>query len=429
MNTRNISVDYLARVEGEGALYVELDGERIEDLKFKIFEPPRFFEAFLRGRSYSEAPDITARICGICPVAYQTSAVNAMENAFGASVSGEIRQLRRLLYCAEWIESHALHIYFLHAPDFLGYESGIAMAADYPDLVKRGLRLKKIGNELLEVIGGRAIHPVNSKVGGFYRAPRAAELAALISDLEWAREASIETARWVSRFTFPQFEVDYEFVALHRSDEYAVVDGRIRSNRGIDIDPSEWGEVFEEQHVEWSNALHARVKERGAFHVGPLARLNLSYELLTESARRVADQIRLRPDCRNPFQSIMVRAVELIQACEDALQIIDSYRPAVPPAVDVEVRAGEGFGVSEAPRGLCLHRYLIDDDGLISEAQIVPPTSQNQKQIEEDLRALIPERLSLDDDVLKWRLEQAIRNYDPCISCATHFLDLEIRRK
>jgi sulfhydrogenase subunit alpha len=425
---REIVVDYLARVEGEGAMYLKLKGDEVLDLKFKIFEPPRFFEAFLRGRRFDEAPDITARICGICPIAYQTSACNAMESASGAQLSGGLRDLRRLIYCGEWIESHALHVFFLHAPDFLGYGSAIDMASDFPEQVEMGLRLKKIGNRIMSLIGGREIHPINIKVGGFYRVPTKRELETLVADLEWALQAAVATTRWVSGLPFPEFERDYEFVALHHPDEYAIHEGRIVSNRGLDIGVDEWGDHFEETHVSWSNALHARRKGGGSYHLGPMARYSLNSDQLTPVAAEAAHEAGLGPTCHNPFRSIVVRAVEIAFACEEALRLIDGYTPPPIPAIEVEPRAVTGHGASEAPRGTLYHRYAIDADGLITEAHIVPPTSQNQLSIEDDLRAYVVGRAHLPDDQLQWQLEQAIRCYDPCISCATHFLDLTVDR-
>jgi coenzyme F420-reducing hydrogenase alpha subunit len=425
---REIIVDYLARVEGEGAMYLKLRGDEVLDLKFKIFEPPRLFEAFLRGRRFSEAPDITARICGICPIAYQTSACNAMESAAGVQLTGGLRSLRRLIYCGEWIESHALHVFFLHAPDFLGYESAIAMASDFPEQVAMGLRLKKIGNSIMSLLGGREIHPINIRVGGFYRVPTKGELATLVPDLEWARDAAVATTRWVSGLPFPDFERDYEFVALHHPDEYAIHEGRIVSNRGLDIAVDEWTEHFEESQVSWSNALHARRKGGGSYHLGPMARYSLNSSLLTPTAREAATEAGLGASCTNPFRSIVVRAVEIVFACEEALRLIESYRSPSTPFLEVEPRDVTGHGVSEAPRGTLYHRYAVDSEGFITEAHIIPPTSQNQLSIEEDLRAYVPGRASLPDDQLQWQLEQAIRCYDPCISCATHFLDLTVVR-
>ncbi len=424
---RTIDVTELTRVEGEGALKVALEGDQIKTLEFNIFESPRFFEAFLRNRSYMEVPDITARICGICPVAYQTSSANAIEDALKIQVSPEIRDMRRLLYMGEYIESHALHVYLLHAPDFLGYPSGIAMAADFPNEVKDALRLKKIGNAMMTLVGGREIHPINPRVGGFWKAISKADLRAMIPDLEWALDAAIATTKLVATFNFPDLDPDYEFVAIHDPAEYAVIDGTIKSTRGIDAPLSQWGEIFEEEHVGRTNALHCRTKARGSYQVGPTARVNINFEQLHPKALQVASEVGIRPPVTNPFKSIITRSIEMVHAAATMLDIIDSYTPPAPPYVEATEESGEGFGASEAPRGTLFHHYRINQ-GLVETAQIVPPTSQNQLRIEEDLRQLIPTQLHLDDKALGHVLEQAIRNYDPCISCATHFVDLQIDR-
>ena len=433
MKSRTIKVDYLARVEGEGALYVKVKNNVVTEVKLKIFEPPRFFEAFLRGRRFSEAPDITARICGICPIAYQMSAVQAMEDASGIKVEGPLRgplrALRRLIYCGEWIESHILHIYMLHAPDFLGYADAIQLAKDHPEIVQHGLQLKKVGNEILTLLGGREVHPINVRVGGFYRVPTKRELAPLAERLKWAREAALETVRWTATLPFPEFEQDYEFVALRHPNEYPFNEGRLVSNKGLDIAINEYDNHFVEEHVQHSNALHSVLKERGAYFVGPLARYNLNFDKLSPLVQEAARAAGLGPVCRNPFQSIVVRSVEVLYACDEALRIIDGYEVPEHPAVEVMPRAATGYGCSEAPRGILYHRYSIDDQGTILEAKIVPPTSQNQKTIENDLRHLVPRYLDLSRRQLTWQCEQAIRNYDPCISCATHFLRLEIAQE
>ena len=424
--TRTIKVGYLARVEGEGGLTVTVRRGRVEEVRLEIFEPPRFFEALLRGRSFAEAPDITARICGICPIAYQMSAVHAMEDALGVHVEGQLRALRRLVYCGEWIESHTLHVYMLHAPDFLGYPDAIAMARDHRETVQRGLRLKKAGNAIVALLGGREIHPVNVRVGGFYRVPERAELAPLADELAWARDAALETVRWVAGFEFPDFEPDYEFVALRHPDEYPMNEGRIASTAGLDVTAQEYEAHFVEDHVAHSNALQSRLRARGAYLCGPLARYALNAERLSPLARATARAVGLGPVCRNPFRSIVVRAIEVLHACDEALRLIAAYEPPPRPFVDVAPRAATGCAATEAPRGLLYHRYRLAADGAIEDAKIVPPTSQNQKSMEEDLARFVAPRLALPRDELTLRCEQAVRNYDPCISCATHFLRLRI---
>jgi len=429
MKTGTIKVDYLARVEGEGALYIKVKGGKVDDVRLRIFEPPRFFEAFLRGRHYSEAPDITSRICGICPVAYQMSAVHAMEDAFGVEVDGQLRALRRLVYCGEWIESHSLHIFMLHAPDFLGYEDAFEMAKDHRAVVERGLRLKKAGNEIMALLGGREIHPINVRVGGFYKLPASRELLGLAEALKRARDEALETVRWTATLDFPDFEQDYEFVALSHPDEYPFNEGRITSNKGLDIAPSEFDEHVIEEQAPYSNALHATLKGRGAYLAGPMARYSLNFDKLSPLAQEAAREAGLSSECRNPFRSVIVRSVEVLYACDEALRIIDEYEAPDRAAVEIVPRAGVGYGCTEAPRGLLYHRYRIDEQGLITDAKIVPPTSQNQKRIEADLRQFVPHYLDLPKEQLTRRCEQAVRNYDPCISCATHFLRLEIERE
>ncbi len=430
MTERTIAVDYLARVEGEGSLHVRLREGRVDHVELRIFEPPRFFEAFLRGRMYSEAPDITARICGICPVAYQMSSVHAMEQAYGISVGGDLRALRRLLYCGEWIESHALHVYLLHAPDFLGYPDAIHLAKDDPETVKRGLALKKAGNALMQLLGGREIHPINVRVGGFYRTPSVEELESLRPMLESALEIAVETVHFVAGLPFPDAEEEYEFVALQHPDEYAMNEGEVVSSRGLRIPVSRFDEAFTRAPVGYTNALQSVRKEGTPYLVGPLARYALNGPHLTPRARSVAREVGLEPVVRNPFRSILVRGVELVYACEEALRIIATYRPPEAPWVEPtgEFHGGVGAAATEAHRGLLYHRYRLAPDGKIETVDIVAPTAQNQRRIEEDVRHVVERSLALDDARLTDLCERAIRNHDPCISCAAHFLRLEVER-
>jgi coenzyme F420-reducing hydrogenase alpha subunit len=427
-NERVLSVKELARVEGEGALYLRASGNRVEEARLDIYEPPRFFEAFLRGRAYTEPPDITARICGICPVAYQMSACQAIEDACGVTVGGPIADLRRLLYCGEWIESHALHIYLLHAPDFLGYRSGIEMATQRRDIVERGLKLKKAGNTIMEVVGGRPIHPVNVRLGGFYRAPARSELAALTEPLRRALDDALATTAWVAGFDFPDHACQADMLALWRPGTYPIERGTVRTRSGLAFPATRWDEHVIEEQVPHSTALHAHLAGGGRYLTGPLARYSLSSRWLSPLAREAARAAGLGPACDNPFRSIIVRAVETVYAVEEALRLIEAYEPPDPPGAEVRPRAGIGHGVTEAPRGTLYHRYEIGADGRIASARIVPPTSQNQAAIEADLRSFAEARLGLDDAELTRQCEQAIRNYDPCISCSAHFLDLTVER-
>ncbi|HWT48610.1 MAG TPA: Ni/Fe hydrogenase subunit alpha [Mycobacterium sp.] len=425
--TRTLSVGTLTRVEGEGALHVTLKDGALESVELNIYEPPRFFEAFLRGRAYTEPPDLTARICGICPVAYQISACNAIESACGVEIDPELIALRRLLYCGEWIHSHMLHIYLLHAPDFLGYPDAIALARDEREIVERGLRLKKAGNRLMEFVGGRAIHPINVRLGGFYSVPSRSQFAPLAEQLRRALDDAVATVEWVSGFDFPDLELDHEMLALSQAGRYPIENGVIARSAGQAFPVAEFTEHVRESQVPHSTALHATL-DGGRHLTGPLARYCLNSSALSPIAAQAAAAAGLSGECRNPFRSIIVRAVEVVYAIEEALRIIDDYQRPARPFVEVPARAGIGHGVSEAPRGLLYHRYQIDEDGLVSAATIIPPTSQNQAAIEADLAHLVSDNLELDDAALTATCERLIRTYDPCISCSTHFLTLTVQR-
>jgi coenzyme F420-reducing hydrogenase alpha subunit len=295
--------------------------------------------------------------------------------------------------------------------------------------VRDGLQLKKAGNEIVRVIGGREIHPINIRVGGFYRVPTRSELEPLAEELRRAREIARATVRWTAGLTMPDFESDYTLVSLRHPTEYPFNQGNIVANRGLDIPVSSYDDHFRETHVARSNALHSMLDAQGAYLAGPLARFNLNFDRLSPLAREAAGDAGLHGTCFNPFRSIVIRSVEILYACDEALRIIDDYRRPDQPWVEPEPRAGTGYGCTEAPRGLLYHRYTLDEQGLIQDAKIVPPTSQNQKQIEDDLKAYVSERVDLPKDDLTWQCEQLIRNYDPCISCATHFLDLTLDRE
>ena len=430
MATRTIKVDYLARVEGEGALNLDIRDGRVASAELRIFEPPRFFEAFLRGRDHAELPDIVARICGICPIAYQMSAVHAVEDAFGGTVGGQLRALRRLIYCGEWIESHALHVVMLHAPDFLGYPDSIQMARDHGDIVRKGLQLKKAGNELIRVLGGREIHPVSVKPGGFHRVPTTQRTGAGRRKPGKGPRHRGGTDALRRRLRVPRLRAGLRVRRASPSRRIPLQRGPARLEPG---------------HRHRHRRLRRRCsrsgmwripppctrmcRERGAYLVGPLARYALNFDRLPASVQDLARSSGLGPVCRNPFRSIIVRALEIVYACEEALRLIGEYERPEVAGIELEPRAGVGFGCTEAPRGICWHRYEFDADGTILGARIVPPTSQNQPSIEADLAAVATGLIDEPDDVIRDRCEQGIRNYDPCISCSAHFLKLSVKRR
>jgi coenzyme F420-reducing hydrogenase alpha subunit len=423
----SLRVPVLARVEGEGALELDVREGRIAHLALRIFEPPRLFEKLLEGRAFDEVPDIVARICGICPVAYQMSAVHALERLFGTPIDPATRALRRLLYCGEWIESHALHIHLLAAPDHLGFRDAISMAKAHPQVVARGLALQALGNDILRTLGGRSVHPVSVRVGGFSRAPDPAALAVLRARIETALPEAEALLAWTARLPLPPDEQDFVCVGLRHPDEYPMNEGRIVSDRGLDLGAESFETRFHETQVPHSTALHAAL-DGAPYLVGPLARLNLNVDRLSPPVAAAIDRIGLRLPSRNMFHSIVARAAEILLALHEARRVLADYT-APDPAGPVTPRAGSAAWATEAPRGLLWHRYETDSAGAIRSARIVPPTSQNQARIEADLAAsLTALGLDHDDDALRLRAETVIRNYDPCISCATHFLTLKVAR-
>ncbi|MBB3190685.1 Ni/Fe hydrogenase subunit alpha [Halomonas cerina] len=427
-HTGRIHVPILARVEGEGALEVSIREGRLEDLKLRIFEPPRLFEKLLEGRSAQDVIDSVARICGICPVAYQMSAVAALEAILGITPSSWVARMRRVMYCGEWLQSHSLHIHLLAAPDFLGFDSAPAMATRHPDEVRRGLRLQGLGNAIIRTFGGRSVHPVGVCPGGFFRAPDASAMAALRARLEASRDESLALIDWVAGLPFPEDDQEFVSVSLRHERDYPITEGWIVSDRGLDIPIDDYEQHFREFQVPHSTALHALLDDR-PYLVGPLARLNNNLDRLPAELRDRLEATGIRFPSRNMFHSIIARAVEMHLALNEALRLTEDYATTTAPHVEAVPRAGVGFGCTEAPRGILWHRYTLDARGLVESARIVPPTSQNQARMEEDLAtALTRFGLERDDDALRLHGEMVIRNYDPCISCATHFLDFHALR-
>ena len=423
-----IHVPVLTRVEGEGALHLRIQAGCIEELKLQIYEPPRFFEKFLEGRSYHEVPDMVARICGICPVAYQITAAQTLETLFGVEPSPWAKAMRRAMYCGEWIQSHSLHIHLLAAPDFFGHESAIGMARDYPEVVRRGLKLQGAGNALMELFGARSVHPVGIKVGGFHHAPSRDQVARMREQLDEALPLAEELVRWTAAISMPPDEQAFTSVAMREEHHYPIESGNIMSSRGLSIAAEDFDQHFTEYQAPHSTALYSRLNGH-PYLVGPLARLNLNWNKLPASIQTLMAESGLTFPSANMFMSMAARAVEILYSLGEARRLLEHYERPSRPDADVTPRAGVAMCCTEAPRGLLWHRYETDAAGHIVAARIVPPTSQNQGRIEEDLRlSLNAFGLDHEDSVLRLHCEKIIRNYDPCISCATHFLRLDVER-
>ena len=432
MEKRTLRIDYLSRVEGETGVYAEISADRVK-VELRVFEAPRFFESFLRGRPHQDIVDFTARICGICPVAYQMSAVHSIEKIFGIEIDGRIRQLRRLFYAAEWIESHSLHVYLLQGPDFYGAGSAWENRAYLP-FAKRGLAFKKLGNSLMAMIGARPIHPVSVRVGGFYKTPRKKHLTALLSELERAYEQSLSAISWAAGLPFnsalsgDSAAWDFEYSSLRHPNEYPMNEGRVVSNKGLDESMDSFAGITKEYQTEYSNTLHSNIQrdgEKTSYLVGPLARINLNSGLLPSEIINAMKESGVAIPIKNVEMGIIARSVEIAYAFHEAIRIIKGYEEAGPDAAcDFKTRSGTATWITEAPRGMLIHHYTLDDGGHVENCVIIPPTAQNAAHIERSLHNYLRRNAEKSLESLEKGCEKIIRSYDPCISCSVHLVKM-----
>jgi coenzyme F420-reducing hydrogenase alpha subunit len=419
---KRIDIRGMTRVEGEGGVSIAFAADGAVQARLNIHEPPRLFESFLVGRSHREVPDMAARICGICPASRQVAACQAMEAAAGVQAPEYVRSLHRLILCGEWMESHALHAVLMHAPDFLGVADPFEMARSHREIVQRGLQIKRAGNEIKARIGGRPIHPVNLRIGGVHRSPAPEGLHDLIPTLGLARQAALETLAWAKNLPIPEYVTDAVLASLTSEEEYPMSLGEVITETGERFPAEAFESHIEERQVSYSNALQSRLADGRHFAVGPLARFALNFDRLPPEVQAAAKASGLTPDCRNPFCSILVRLVEIVYACGEALRLIEGYRGPDFPEADLPLRQGSGCSCVEAPRGLLFHRYTINPSGNVAAARIVTPTAMNQRAVESDIEGLVQSAQGSSRQALERLGERAVRNYDPCISCSVHAL-------
>jgi coenzyme F420-reducing hydrogenase alpha subunit len=425
---KNILVDYVARVEGESLIDVKVENGEIKELKLNIWEPPRFFEGFLVGCKYSDVPEIVSKICGICPVAHMITSERAIENAMNSTPSQQTRRLRDLLAWSQNISSHVLHVYFLAAPDFLGYDSAITMLPKYGEAVKRALKMKTVANELTTVVGGRAIAPPASVVGGLTRIPSEEALKRSKEKLEGIKQDALETVKLVAQLELPDFERETEFVAIRGEREYAINEGYLHSSRGLRVPEREYRKYISEVQAPHSNAKWSKVVGRDSFQAGALARLNLNQDQLSDDSKAAIEGNGLKFPTNNTFALNAAQAVEIIQSIDACINIIDEILPLKEEKPNVAVAPGEAYALSEAPRGLLSHGYRINKKGYVEKADIVTPTAHNSLNMENDLKALVEKYIDLPTDKLTFLCEQLIRAYDPCFSCSVHALEVKITK-
>ncbi len=423
----NVNVHHLTRVEGHGNIVVDVKNGELVKCQLEIVEAPRFFEAMLRGRPYYEASHITSRICGICATGHATASLRATENALGVEISEQTKLLRKLLFHGEMLDSHVLHIYMLVAPDFLGVGSVLPLAGTHPDVVKRALRLKKMAGDLCTMISGRHTHPIAMAVGGFTHLPTIKELLALKDRLIAAREDIDETIALLKTLPWPQFERETEYISLKKDEEYAFIDGVIATSDGFTYNLPDYRKVTNEHLLPHSTAKHCK-HNRESYMVGALARFNNNYEQLHPQAKAAAAEFGMTPLVTNTFLNSAAQAVEIVHCVEDSIELIDKLvdRDIKEEALyKFEGQGGEGVGSCDVPRGTLFHNYVINNDGKIEEANCIIPTGQNYANMEADMRTLVPQILDRPQAEITHTMEMLIRAYDPCISCSTHFLNVE----
>ncbi|MDI6744838.1 MAG: Ni/Fe hydrogenase subunit alpha [Thermodesulfovibrionales bacterium] len=413
-----IDINYIARVEGESSVKLAIENGKLKELRLNIWEPPRFFEGFLVGRKFDEVPDIVARICGICPVSHMTTAIRAMENAFGFTPSSEVKKIRKILALSQILSSHLAHLYVLALPDFFRLNSVVEMLPHYEKEIKRFLRLKDAANSITALFGGRALHPVSMVVGGFTKVPSKAYIEKAAKELESLHEDALETLKMVSGLKCPALENDAEFVALKGDDEYAINEGMISSTKGLNIREDEYISHFIEEEVPYSNAKRTIIKDRGSFMAGALSRINLGFDNLLPDAKKASEDIGFRGG-GNPFLNNLAQAVEIVHAFQECAALLRGLS-LKEYFTDFKVRESSGSALTEAPRGMLYHYYEIDRSGIVTKANIVTPTAHNFLNLEESLKKLVSENIDKPEEELILMCEMLVRAYDPCFSCSVH---------
>ena len=428
----NVEIAPLSRVEGHGDLVLNVKDKKVEKLIFRIPESPRFFEAMLEGKNWDKPSHITSRICGICSVAHTYASIRATESALGVVPNDMILKLRKLIMHHEIVQSNALHVFFLAAPDFLGVGSVIPLVETHPAVVDIALRVKKLANDMVRMIGGRAVHPIRTVVGGFTKIPSEEEMLQMKEMLK-AAYPDLEAALGVLKtLDLPAFERETEYVALSNPVDYAHYDGNIKSTDGWEIDPMDYLDKIKEKVVEHSTAKHCWA-ERDSFMVGALSRFNINYEQLSDNAKRYADEFGLKAPSYNTYMNNIAQFVEIVHSVDDSIMLIDELleegMDEDKAMVEVKPKAGRGVGAVEAPRGLLIHDYTYNDDGKIEKANLIIPTGMNYGNMERDMNAIVPGIIDKSEDEIRLACEMMIRAYDPCISCSTHFLNVKLVNK
>ncbi|MBW2971792.1 Ni/Fe hydrogenase subunit alpha [Candidatus Woesearchaeota archaeon] len=417
---KSIKLEHITKIEGHATLTLSIDGGQVKKCELGSTEGSRYFEGLLKGRKCYEAPEITSRICGICSCIHTMASIQAVENALSIKPSEQTLMLRELIVLGERIRSHAAHLYFLALPDYLGYESALAMGAKYKTEVLRALKLTKLGNEIVSTIGGREMHPVSAQVGGMLKIPTQEQVDELRKRLQEAQADAAATAKLFAKLKNPAFESETQYFSLHDGNSIPTLDGELVSQSGA-FKKDEYDRYIAEYHEPYSTANFA-VKQDKRYMVGSLARLNNNYKYLSKNAKKAANDAKLKFPVKNPFLNNFAQAVELVHTIDKAIEICRKLRLKEEPRQEFRFRKARGIGIVEAPRGILIHDYEINDKGDITKANIITPTCQNLLNMQEDIRAFLPSVIKLPEKKLILEIEKLIRSYDPCFSCSAHFL-------
>jgi len=429
MSQRTIALDELTKVEGHAKLRVEMDGRTVRKAELEVFEPSRYFESMVLGKSFDIVPSVSQRICGICSVVHTVTSIKAIEDAMDITPSRQTEDLRRLMLYASTIHSHTAHLFFFAAPDYLGFQDVMEMARKRKDMVRLAIELQRISSGIVKTIGGRSLHPVNPRVGFFNSVPSAEKIQDMVKDFRQLKSLSAKAVNIFSSFRYPKLENRTDYLSLSQNGGYELYDGGITAFEKLKFSPSDYMKYIEEEVVYRSTAKYARFGGK-PYMVGAISRMNNNDKNLSPSAKELLKKSKIKIPCFSPFMNNMAQSIEMVHFSDMAIGTLEKYesggmkaeRPKIKP------KSGEGVAACEAPRGTLYHHYKFDKDGKATFANIITPTCQNIRNMESDMQVLVPSIITDSDGKIKRTLEMLIRAYDPCFSCSTHFLDLQLRR-